>query len=162
MKLLFLIFSILTISCSNKRNYAKAEMKGSYLPQFKILLADSSFLYSQNVSINKTLILFYFSPFCPYCRLMIKDIIRNKQLFVNTQICMITYVDLSTTNNFIKEFKLNQLSNVKVGVDYQNFCSNHFSIKGVPHMIVYDKSKKLIAQLKGNMSAKKLDALITH
>jgi len=51
----------------------KTGMEGKPLPAFAIQLLDSvSYLHSENIPDGKKLILFYYSPTCPYCRAQIR------------------------------------------------------------------------------------------
>jgi thiol-disulfide isomerase/thioredoxin len=139
--LLFIIMSL--ISCFGVEPQ-KTGKEGKYLPDFKLLLTDSSTkLYTQNVTLDKPIVLFYFSPYCPHCKAQTKTIIENIDNLKDIQFFFISNLPLQAVIGFYKEYQLVRYSNIVTGVDSANFVSDYFEIPGYPYIAIYGKDKKL-------------------
>jgi thiol-disulfide isomerase/thioredoxin len=135
----------------------KTGMEGKPLPPFAIQLLDStSFVHSEDLSEGKNLVLFYFSPTCPYCRAQMRDMINNIERFKDKELCILTNADLKSIKGFSEYFKLNRLNNVIVGRDTGSVVLITYRQMRVPFTAFYDKNKKLKAAYIERMSPNSL------
>jgi peroxiredoxin len=148
-----LFMAVAWIACQEvKPELTKTGMEGKPLPAFAIQLLDStSFLHSENLPKGKNLVLFYFSPTCPYCRAQMRDMLNNIERFKDKELCILTNEDLKSTNAFARYFKLNGLNNVFVGVDTGSIVMKTYGLRAVPFTAYFDKNKQLKALYSGRM-----------
>ena len=122
----------------------KTGKEGKPLPDFSILLTDSStWLHSRDIPADKPFALFIFSPYCPYCKAQTKKIIVDKELLSGIHFYFISQFPLSDVKNYIKEFQLDIQPNITVGLDSAGFINDYLEAPGYPFMAVYGKNKKL-------------------
>lgn len=144
MKHFILLFIISTIVGCYGSAPEKTGLEGKQLPSFNMLLTDSvTWFNSSHTPAGKQVALFYFSPYCPYCRAQTEEIIEDMDKLKNIQFYFITSYPLQALKDFCKEYKLSKYSNIMSGVDTSRFISDYFEIAGVPYMAIYGKDKKL-------------------
>lgn len=148
-----LCMAVAWIACEEQKpQLTKTGMEGKPLPAFAIQLLDStSFIHSDNLPDGKNLILFYFSPTCPYCRAQMRDMLNNIERFKDKQLYILTNDDLQSTKAFARYFKLNGLNNVIVGRDTGSVVMKTYKLRGVPYTAYFDKNKQLKALYSGRM-----------
>ncbi|CAL1517418.1 hypothetical protein [Chitinophaga sp. MM2321] len=87
--------------------------EGENLPIFNILLSDStSFFNTAEFDAGKPIVLFYFSPGCPYCRMETRRIVNNISKFKDVQFCLVTNGDFEELRGFCKLFDLDKHKNI--------------------------------------------------
>jgi len=130
----------------------KTGKEGKPMPEFSILLTDSTTrLHSRDFPSNKPVVIFYFSPYCPYCKAQTKKIIEDMDMLKGMQFYYISSFPLSQVKGFYKEFELEKYSNITVGIDSANFVKDYFEIIGFPYLAIYGKNKKLNKSFMGKM-----------
>jgi thioredoxin-related protein len=151
-RLLVLLAMGVMTSCTNK-SISRSEKT---LPDFNMLLLDSTKYNSANIPTGKPTILFFFSTECPYCQAFTRDIVANKDKLKGIQLYMLSPMPFRDIKAYDTTFKLNTVENVTVGKDYKGSFSSHYKISAVPYLVVYDKSKNLVKEFTG---AQDLDSL---
>jgi thiol-disulfide isomerase/thioredoxin len=158
-----LVFALLFMgtvwsSCTEEKPQAlKTGMEGKPLPAFAIQLLDSTtFIQSEDLTKGKNLVLFYFSPTCPYCRAQMRDMVNNIERFKDKELCILTNADLKSTKRFADYFKLNQLNNIIVGRDTGNIVLSTYKQIKVPFTAYFDKNNQLKAAYRGRMKPNSL------
>jgi thiol-disulfide isomerase/thioredoxin len=155
MKSIALIVLIINLVSCFEPAPLKTGLEGTALPAFSLLLMDSTTRFnSSSLPADKPIVLFYFSPDCPYCRAQTESIISNIESLKDIQFCMLTYWDFGEIKDYYKKYKLNKYSNIVVGQDYSGFFGEHFKTQSVPYIAIYDKNKILTQVLIGNVGAK--------
>ena len=162
MKIIIILVLLTTMSyCSGKRHFSKTGLEGSPMPNFKFIkTTDKSFIETKEDSKNKSSVLVYFLPSCPYCRLTISDLIRHESKFKSTKLYLITYSSVPSLNSFIHEFKLDNYKNITIGIDYSGSISRYYSIKGVPYLAIYNEKGNLIASGLGQTNSKDIISIL--
>src|SRR5258708_38332898 len=95
-----LILLIALFSCEDRKSL-KTGLEGQLLPKFDLLLSDStSWLNTSSIQTGKPIVLFYFSPYCPYCMAQTKVIIDNIDKLKNVQIYMVTNYPFGAMKSF--------------------------------------------------------------
>ena len=140
-QLLILFFVFCIVGCSNKNPYAAAlELKP--LPSFSLLLPDSTtWVNTENIRPDKPVVMFFFSPHCPYCHAQMNDIMDNIGKLKNIQFYLVTSFSVPDMKQFYNEYKLADYPNIIVGRDSANFSGKYFKTPGVPFTAVFGKDK---------------------
>lgn len=146
------------VACQEEKPQAyKTGMEGKPLPSFAIQLLDStSFIHTEDLPQGKNLVLFYFSPTCPYCRAQMRDMVNNIERFKDKELYLITREDLRSTNAFARYFKLNRFNNVVVGRDTGSVFAKTYRLITVPLTAYFDKNKQLKALYSGRLKPNSL------
>ena len=143
--------------CQNRNQPLKTGLEGNQLPAFNLLLPNgTTTINTLSDAGNQSVVLFYFSPQCPYCRNQMKEIIDRISFLNNIKFYVFTSWPLKETQSFYKEYELYKYQNLVVGVDYKNFFKEHFKAQGVPYMAIYGKDKKLKHAFIGNVNTKQI------
>ena len=144
MKQLVLVFIIILIAGCFGKEPQKTGLEGKPLPEFKMLLTDSiTLINSRDIHINKPIVLFYLSPYCPYCKAQTKEIIEDIHKLKDIQFYFITNFPLPALKDFYKEYQLEKYPNIITGVDTANTLKDYFEIQAVPYIAIYGKKKTL-------------------
>src|SRR4051812_12438903 len=154
-----LFMSAIFSSCKEEmpQKAYKTGLEGKSIPAFSIQLLDStSYIHSEAIAGDKKLVVFFFSPTCPYCRAQMRDMVNNIEKFKDEQLYVLTNADLTSTKAFADYFKLNGLNNVIVGRDTGSVVLKTYRLRTVPFTAYYDKNKQLKAAYAGRMSSKSL------
>jgi thioredoxin-related protein len=148
-----LCMAVAWIACQEEKPMQiKTGMEGKPLPAFNIQLLDStSFIHSDNLPEGKNLVLFYFSPTCPYCRAQMRDMLNNIERFKDKELSILTNEDLKGANSFARYFKLYRFNNVIVGRDTGGIVLKTYRLRGVPFTVYFDKNKQLKALYAGRL-----------
>ncbi|AEW01009.1 hypothetical protein A4D02_13715 [Niastella koreensis] len=150
-----LIICIVGLACreKNEQEVYKTGMEGQPIPSFAIQLLDSaSFLKSDQIFDNKNLILFYFSPTCPYCRAQMRDMVSNIERLKDKELCVLSNADLTSIKTFVEYFKLRKLNNVIVGRDTGSVVLSTYRLTGLPFTAYFDNNKQLKKAYLGRMT----------
>lgn len=135
----------------------KTGMEGKPIPAFSIQLLDSTtYIHSEEIPSDKKMVLFLFSPTCPYCRAQMRDMVNNIEKFKDQQLYILTNADLKSTKAFADYYKLNRLKNVIVGRDTGSVVFSTYRLIRVPFTAYFDKNKQLKAAYLGRMKPNSL------
>lgn len=130
----------------------KTGKEGKMVPEFSLLLTDSiNWVHSKNIPTGKPFVLFYFSPFCPYCKAQTKSITENIDNLKDIHFYYISSYPLSTIKEFSKEFDLGKYPNITVGLDSGRIVNDYFEIPAFPYLAIYGTDKKLKKTFMGKM-----------
>ena len=126
------------------REPEKTGKEGKPIPEFNLLLTDSTtWLNIGKSPTTNPIVLFYFSPVCPYCKAQTKEIIEDMDKLKDIQFYFISSFPTPMLKAYIKEYKLAQYPNITTGMDTANAMGDYFEIVGVPYIAIYGKDKKL-------------------
>ena len=132
-------------------------MEGKPLPEFTIQLLDSvSYLHSKDIPDGKKLIVFYYSPTCPYCRAQMRDMTNNMEKFENEQLYVLTDANLSSIKDFAQYFDLGNYKNVTIGRDTGTVILRKYGLMSVPFTAFFDKNKNLKVAYTGRINSNAL------
>jgi thiol-disulfide isomerase/thioredoxin len=146
MKHILTIFFIALLTGCFDSNAKKTGREGNQLPDFDILLSDSTVLHSRDILTKKPLepiAFYYFNPICPYCRAQTKEIIDDIDKLKNIQFYFITNTPLTNLRKYLNDYKLYKYPNIIAAIDKSNFLRDYFEVTGVPYIAIYNKNKKL-------------------
>jgi peroxiredoxin len=134
---------IYNASC-NSREPEKTGLEGQPMPDFTLLLPDSStYSNTKGFALNRPEVLFYYNPRCPYCRAQMDDIVEDMEKLKNISFYLVTNSSFTEMKEFNKEYNLSKYSNIINGKDLKNHLADYYEIHGVPFTAIYGKNKKL-------------------
>ena len=167
MKNVFFLLFLVSVSVTAKANPATdsipAHLKNLRLPDFKLLLPDSSTnFYTENLKPNRTTILISFSPECDHCKQQTKEITEQINQFKNVQIVMATTLPFGMMKAFHDEYKIASFKNIIMGRDVLYFFPKYFLNHYLPLIAVYNKKGELIHYADGGMPTAELIRLISE
>lgn len=141
---------IIVLGCNSNRTKVISGLEGKPLPAFNMLLMDSTtHLNTQNIPAGQPLVLFYFSPFCPYCRAQTEEIKSEIESLKNIQFYFLAAFPLYEIKSFDKRYGLSSYNNVTLAQIRDTSFGKYYKIHGVPYIAIYDKQKYLKEVLLG-------------
>ncbi|WP_349318799.1 redoxin family protein [Chitinophaga sp. MM2321] len=141
----------------------KSGLEGNKLPSFKLLLIDSITSFDTNVlSDGKAIVLFYFTPSCPYCRAQTSTMLANMDALKDIQFCLLTPAPFPAFKKFYTEYHLEKYNNITAGIDNNNSFGEHFKVTKVPYTAIYTHHKLLKQVIIGQIDAHKIRDLTTN
>lgn len=157
MKQISLLFIIVCLAGCFGATPEKNGLEGKPLPAFNILLTDSITWFNTNaIPAGKPVALFYFSPFCPYCRAQTEEIIDDINKLKDIQFYFVTTFSYSLMKQYYNKYQLSKYPNITMGVDTGHFVQNYFKPAGLPFMAIYGKDKKLNKSFLGKIYTNQL------
>lgn len=135
-----------TIGCMETRTDVLANIKGTPLPSFNILLSDSVHSFNTaKVLPSGKMIVFYFAPDCPYSKKQMVDLVKHMNELKNIPILAITPYPLQDMKRFYESFGLSQYANIVTGTDSADAFGKYYNISGFPFTGIYQDRKLLQA-----------------
>ena len=130
-------------ACKNN-SLLKTGREGKPIPQFSLLLPDSiSYFNTKSLPAGKPVVMFLFSPQCPYCKAQVRAITEDINELKDIQFLIFTIPPFNGMKTFYDEFKLANYKNITTGIDTGNFFGNYFKTVQVPYLAIYGKNQKL-------------------
>jgi peroxiredoxin len=149
---ILIIFSVW--GCDNRPRVIKTGYEGKKMPTFNVLLMDSiTTLKTSDIHVNKPIVLLYFDPLCPHCRLETKGIVRDLKS-TNIEFYLFSNYPFNELKKFYKEFNIRTCPNITLGQDYDSSFSKYYNVSRIPYMAFYNKDKLLRVVLVGQVEAK--------
>lgn len=155
MKLLFFLLLLVGLgACSSRVPSIITGFEGQPLPSFDLLLMDSiTRLNTESIPVGKPIVLFLFSPDCPYCRAQTEEMTKNIKALSNIQVYLLSNFPFSTIKGYYHKYNLKTYPNITVVQDYDAYFANYYKVPGVPFIAIYNKEKKLKLVLLGEVDA---------
>ena len=148
-----LLLTIMT-SCHNY-HVLKTGLEGSTIPAIDLQLTDSiTHVNTANLSNGKATVLFFFQPYCPFCRAQTVDIVSNIKELSGIHFCLLTNASMDQTRSYEQEYGLQKFSNITVARDTSLNFAKYFNAKIVPYIAVYNPNEKLQKVLIGRADVK--------
>lgn len=160
---LFIFIAISSCSSAPVIKSIKTGHEGESIPKINLLIpGESKYFHTGQLPLNKTNILFYFSPTCPHCRVQMRTIVSNMDKFKDVQFTILTIANVASTQPFIERYKLKDYSNVVVGIDTGFVFPKYFGSAVVPFTAVYSPGGHLDSAFAGSIGLQQFKALIQH
>ena len=136
---------LLALNATASVDSIPAHLKGLKIPDFKLLLVDSSTsFYTENLDGKKNTLIMIFSPDCDHCQHQTEDIIQNIEAFKNTQIVMTTVLPFHQMKIFYEAYQLQRFKNIIMGRDVLYFFSPYYRAQFTPYLALYNKKGELL------------------
>ncbi|HEU4552225.1 MAG TPA: redoxin domain-containing protein [Chitinophaga sp.] len=158
MKLLCtLILVVMLAGCVSHNERVITGYEGKPLPDFTVLKMDSiTRITTASIPTGKPMVIFLFSPYCPYCRAQTADIIKNEKELKNVQVYMLSEFPFVTLKGYYEQYELNKYPNITLVQDYDAYFAKFYKASAVPFIAVYNKDKTLKQVLLGNVGVNKI------
>ncbi len=139
------LFFLLLCLATHMPTQAQLANRVTSIPPFRILLTSGSYFGYKDLQINKPLLLIYFSPDCDHCKDFIQTLRGKMGNLTGMQIIMVSYFPLKSLQQFNKDFKLGEFSNIKIGTEGNSFLiPGYFKIGKFPFTVLYNKVGKRV------------------
>jgi thiol-disulfide isomerase/thioredoxin len=157
MKQFFLFFiTVSLVGCYSAEPH-KTGKEGQPMPDFSILLTDSTTWITPNrLSTNKPMALFYFSPYCPFCKAQTEKILEDMNRLKDIKFYLISPFPMNEIKAYQNKYQLAKYPNIIMGMDTSTFIKEYFEIPGVPYWAIYNKNKKLSKSFVGNINSSQI------
>ena len=161
MKKHFLLYALLAASCiacaQADSIHIAPYLRFPSVPTLRLLLTDSSTLFTKNDLKNKKpLLIILFSPDCDHCKHETEEIIKNKEKLKKIQIVMATMLPFHKMKEFYEKYELKDMKNLVVGQDIYFILPSFYQIRNFPYNAMYDKKGKLIKTFEGVIPIEKI------
>jgi len=156
MKQLILFLCMIILAGCFGKTPQKTGNEGKPMPDFTLLLTDSTSLSTHDIPPGKPVVLFYFSPYCPYCEALTLELLEEMDDLRDIRFYFVTSYGWEHLETFKKEHQLAKFPNVTIGIDTALFIRNYFKTKGVPYTAIFNKNKILNNCFLGEISAAQL------
>lgn len=154
-KLFIGLLLLMETSCSIHKGNPLMDYFGTPMPSFSLLLMDSvTKINTNNIQIGRPTVLFLFSPYCPFCKKDIENIIAHIDTLSGVNFYLLSSFPFSQVKAFSKQHHLDQYKNIVVTQDNNSDFIKYFKVKGIPFLACYNRDKKLNQLLIGNVDMK--------
>jgi len=135
----------------------KTGLEGKPLPQFNVVLMDSVTNFNtKDIPQGNPVVLYLFSPYCPYCKAQTKELIENISSLKGIHFYMFSSFPYSDVKQYYMDSHLNKYANITVALDTALFYKNYIKATGMPYFAIYDKNKHLKQTWLGRVSIGKI------
>jgi len=122
----------------------KTGFEGDDVPSIDLFLVDSlTRVNVRNLSIRRPIILFYFSPYCPFCQSEVSEIIKGIDELGGIDFYFITPFPFFDMRQFYRKYELSKYRNIYVGLDYKFKFGEYFKTTNIPFIVLYDGRRRL-------------------
>lgn len=150
----FLLFISMT-GCSDPVPSITTGLEGKPIPSFELLLMDSTTrLNTTNIPAGEPIVLFYFSPYCPYCRAQTQEIVDELKSLNHIRFYLLSNFPFHSVKQYYNHYQLKNYPNIIVGQDFAMYFERYFKASGVPYIAVYQKDKRLRQVLVGKVDTR--------
>ena len=135
--------------------------KDSSLPNFKLLLSDSSTFTRASLHKNKPVIIVYYNPDCSHCQATAEEFQKKmSNLPKDVQMLWVTYLaPFDEINTFAKQYGFDKDKNVHFGKDTEYYIPSFFRVEYTPFVAAYDKGWRLIKTWQSHVNIDELMGL---
>jgi AhpC/TSA family len=148
MKKIFFLLIITIAAFSTKAqspiDTIPAYQKNKAIPEFRLLLTDSSWLSKKDLPQYDYTAIIYFSPECNHCQYEATEIVKKIDSLKNVLFIWASYRDFEDIKKFNYKYKLNQYPNMKVGRDPKYLIPSFYQVKFTPFVALYNNQKEFV------------------
>ncbi len=159
-QVIFAVLLFSSLSCHLRKDSVpvKTGLEGQPIASFTGLLTDSTTrINTADIPTGKPVILLFFSPYCPFCRAEVTDLVKNIVALRDARLYLFTNYPLKSLKQFSVAYHLEQYTNIVAAQDYNNFLQSHYNPVAVPFTVVFDREKKLKNAFVGRLSAEQIE-----
>ncbi len=140
------VFENLADSPAYKRN--------PHLPEFSILLTDSSHYTNQNIPIGKPTVIVYFSPDCSHCQADAKNMMDKLDSLKDIKFIWCSSHEPDKIKEFAIKYKMYGLPNMVFGKDEKYAIPSFFKISFTPYFAIYSKEGLFYTEFRNGLLPK--------
>lgn len=117
--------------------------------------------FTQKDIADKTTWLVYFDSSCEFCRMEIKDIVKNKAALSDIEMVLVSTEERDVLQKFSKDYGFESLKNFHIVQDKTHECHERFGFVSTPSSLLYSAQGALIERFKGVVKVEKIVSLLT-
>lgn len=156
-KIFFTLFTILPfIVCAQNKKAAPSiytKEVGSSLPALRIVDTSNQVFTNDSFQSKEFLLLFLFNPSCGHCIDAGTLLKQNCDSFKNVHVAfMAGAMMLPYMSTFYNATKIEQCNQYTIGVDSAGVIEQLYNYIALPQLNIYNKERKLVKILNGNIS----------
>lgn len=149
----FMAYKVIT-KINHKKEIAE---KIKTIPAFSYKTINGKVFSNTNLKENIPTIFLYFNSECEHCQSEAEQIRDNVEKFANAQLVFISFEEPKKITAFATKYKLIGYDKITFLCDSKVSFSTTFDVKSLPTVVIYDKNKKLIVKIKGEV---KVEAIL--
>lgn len=140
-----------------KINYKKEVAENiKTIPAFSYLTIDGKVFSNKDLKENIPTVFLYFNSECEHCQSEAEQIRDNIEKFANAQLVFISFEEPKKITAFATKYKLDHYDTITFLYDKQVSFATTFDVNYLPSVVIYDKNKKLIKKIKGEVKIEKI------
>lgn len=155
---LFLVGVMVYLYQSIQDKKAKVEALNQ-IPKFRLKTISGQIYSSENLWNQSNKMIIYFDVECHYCHAEAEELYKIYTKYPNIEWVWISSNDIKDIADFAKQYKLDNIQNIKWCYDDMSKLYVDFGMSSVPYFIGYDKDNELKIRQKG---VSKLESLIKN
>lgn len=121
------------------------------IPSFTYKTIQGNLFSKQDLKDNIPTVFFYFNSECEHCQSEAEQIRDNLEKFKNVQLVFISFEDSKKIKAFATKYKLTGSDKITFLHDSNVNFATTFDVNSLPTVVIYDKKKKLVAKIKGEI-----------
>jgi len=149
------------LQAQTKATVASTDNKPPYLqyptiPAFQYTLPDGHIITKKDLRKNVKTIVFVFSVDCDHCKQLTEDVLKNIDMFKNTQILMVTPFKPEQMKVYYYDYNIKNYPNIIMGSEPTRQIMYFYDLHYFPGLFIYDKKQQFVKGFEGTV---KLDQL---
>jgi peroxiredoxin len=121
------------------------------IPTFSYKTINGEVFCNKDLKNDTPKVFLYFNSECEHCQSEAEQIRDNVEKFANVQLVFISFEKPDKIVAFATKYKLNHYDNITFLCDSKVSFSITFDVKSLPTIVIYDKNKKLLEKIKGQV-----------
>ena len=114
------------------------------IPEFNLLLTDSSNFSQKNIPKSKYTIIIYFSPDCGHCQHEATEVVKYMDSLKHVFMVWAGSRSIPELKAFGEKYGFNACPNIVYGQDQHYSIPSYYQVKYTPFVAVYDSKKQFI------------------
>ncbi len=127
------------------------------IPAFSYVRINGKMFSNKDIKENIPTVFLYFNSECEHCQSEAEQIRDNVKKFANAQLVFISFEEPKKIMTFATKYKLLGHDNISFLSDSKVSFATTFDVNSLPTVVIYDKNKKLVAKIKGEI---KVEAIL--
>lgn len=131
------------------------------IPAFSYKTIEGKSFSNHDLKDDKPTVFLYFNSECEHCQSEAEQIRDNVEKFSKAQLVFISFEEPKKMTAFATKYKLIGYDNISFLSDSKASFATTFDVNSLPTVVIYDKNKKLVAKIKGEVKIEKVISLLT-
>ena len=146
------LFAFMGYKVISKINHKKEVANNiKTIPAFSYKTIEGKVFSNTDLKENISTVFLYFNSECEHCQSEAQQISDNVEKFANVQLIFISFEDPKKIMAFSTKYKLDHNDIVTFLCDSKVSFAITFDVNSLPTVVIYDKNKKLIEKIKGEV-----------
>lgn len=126
------------------------------IPTFTYKTIDGKVFTNTDLKKNIPTVFLYFNSECEHCQNEAEQIRDNVEKFENVQLVFISFEEPKKILDFATKYKLLDYDKITFLCDSKVNFATTFDVNTLPAVVIYDKNKKLLEKIKGEVKIEKI------